>query len=103
MSRAAKERVQALSEQLVKPRQDLGKFEDLPRIPTIASNDGPRVKDKVVIITGCNSPLGIGRASAHQFARNGARAIMICDYNPSNLETHKREIASLYPGVEVQC
>ena len=25
----------------------------------------------------------------------------ICDYNTSNLETHKRELASLYPGVEV--
>ena len=25
----------------------------------------------------------------------------ICDYNDSNLETHKREIASLYPGVDV--
>ena len=56
-----------------------------------------------MIITGCNSPLGIGRATAHQFANNGARAIFICDYNTSNLETHKREIGSLYPEVEVQC
>ncbi len=53
------------------------------------------------ILTGTNSPLGIGRASAHQFAQNGARAVYICDFNDSHLETHKRELASLYPGVEV--
>ncbi|KAK0910206.1 hypothetical protein LTR02_004015 [Friedmanniomyces endolithicus] len=104
MSRAARARVQALSEQLVKPRQDPGTFEDIPRIPTIAGDsNGPRVKDKVIIITGANSPLGIGRATAHQFARNGAQAIFLCDYSTSHLDTHKREIASLYPGVEVQC
>jgi hypothetical protein len=51
--------------------------------------------------TGTNSPLGIGRASAHQYAQNGARAVYICDYNDANLETHKRELASLYPDVDV--
>lgn len=56
---------------------------------------------KVVIITGCNSPIGIGRASAHQFANNGAKAIFICDLNTQYLETHKRELNSLYPGVDV--
>jgi NAD(P)-dependent dehydrogenase (short-subunit alcohol dehydrogenase family) len=45
--------------------------------------------------------LGIGRASAHQFAQNGARAVYICDYNDSNLETHRRELHSLYPSVDV--
>lgn len=25
----------------------------------------------------------------------------ICDYNDSNLATHKRELAALYPGVDV--
>ena len=52
-------------------------------------------------MTGTNSPLGIGRASAHQFAQNGAKALYICDFNDSNLEIHKRELASLYPSVEV--
>jgi NAD(P)-dependent dehydrogenase (short-subunit alcohol dehydrogenase family) len=55
----------------------------------------------LIHIPGTNSPLGIGRASAHQFAQNGARAVYICDFNDSNLETHKRELAALYPGVEV--
>lgn len=56
---------------------------------------------KVVICTGCNSPLGIGRASAHQYASNGAKAIYLCDYKTEFLETHKKELASLFPSVEV--
>lgn len=59
------------------------------------------MKGKVVIVTGANSPLGIGRAAAHQFARNGARAVFICDYATDHLETHRRELAQLYPGVDV--
>lgn len=50
---------------------------------------------------GTNSPTGIGRATAHQFAHNGARAIYMCDSMSTHLETHKRELASLYPAVEV--
>lgn len=102
MSASAKRRLAALSEQLVKPIGDQGTFENIPILKKIAPDStGPRVKGKVVIVTGTNSPLGIGRASAHQFAQNGARAVYICDYNDSNLETHKRELASLYPDVEV--
>merc|ERR1712000_49746 len=41
------------------------------------------------------------RASAHQFAQNGARAVYICDFSDSHLETHKREILSLYPNVDI--
>lgn len=59
------------------------------------------MKDKVIIVTGANSPIGIGRASVHQFAHNGAKAIFVCDYNTSHLETHKRELNSLYPNVEI--
>lgn len=50
---------------------------------------------------GANSPLGIGRASAHQFARNGARAVFVCDYSDQFLATHKREVEALYPDVDV--
>src|ERR1700712_231211 len=77
-----------------------------------------RVKDKVVIVTGQNSPIllqvrqtnwttganspnGIGRASAHQFANNGAKAVYICDFADKYLETHKREMNTLYPSVDV--
>ena len=51
--------------------------------------------------TGANSPLGIGRASAHQFAQNGARAIFLCDFNNEHLAVHERELRSLYPDVDV--
>lgn len=51
---------------------------------------------------GTNSPIGIGRAAAHQFAHNGARAIYLCDYASNHLETHKRELQQLYPEVEIQ-
>jgi NAD(P)-dependent dehydrogenase (short-subunit alcohol dehydrogenase family) len=54
-----------------------------------------------MIQIGANSPLGIGRASAHQFARNGAKAIFICDFASTHLETHKRELNSLYPAVDI--
>ncbi|KAF4556498.1 Enoyl-(Acyl carrier protein) reductase-like protein 34 [Elsinoe fawcettii] len=103
MTSAPKKRLDALSEQLAVPRVDPGKFEDITKIPTIAKVDsnGPRVKGKVVIVTGTNSPLGIGRAAAHQFARNEAKAVYICDFATTYLETHKRELNSLYPSVQV--
>ncbi|PKX95226.1 SDR family NAD(P)-dependent oxidoreductase [Aspergillus novofumigatus IBT 16806] len=103
MSGVAKRRLQAVSQQLVEGIPDAGKFEDIPRIRTVAPDSvGPRVKDKVVIVTGANSPAGIGRASAHQYAHNGAKAVYLCDFTDTHLGTHKREIESLYPGVEVQ-
>lgn len=46
-------------------------------------------------------PLGIGRATAHQYAHNGARALYICDFNDTHLPTHARELQSLYPSVDV--
>ncbi|KAJ5584831.1 uncharacterized protein N7459_004631 [Penicillium hispanicum] len=102
MSAAAKQRLQALSKQLVEGIPDEGTFEGIPRIRHVSSNSiGPRTKDKVVIVTGANSPSGIGRASAHQFANNGAKAVYICDYSDTHLATHKREMRSLYPGVDV--
>lgn len=51
--------------------------------------------------TGANSPLGIGRAACHHFANNGARAVYVCDYKSEHLETHKRELESLYPSVAI--
>lgn len=77
------------------------------------------MKGKVIIITGkspinpqtssyttytspgANSPIGIGRASAHQFARHGALAIYLCDFSSTHLDIHKRELNSLYPTVHI--
>lgn len=104
MASAPKQRLQQLSEQLQVPPADTAKFEDIPKIRRIAPDStGQRVKGKVVIITGANSPLGIGRASAHQFANNGAQAIYLCDYSNEHLAVHQRELQSLYPSVEVHC
>ncbi|KAJ5506951.1 hypothetical protein LT330_007733 [Penicillium expansum] len=102
MSAAAKQRLQALSKQLVEGIPSEGTFEDIPKIRHVADDSaGPRVKDKVVIVTGANSPNGIGRASAHQFANNGAKAVYICDFSDTHLATHKRELESLYPNVDI--
>lgn len=59
------------------------------------------MKDLVTIVSGTNSPAGIGRATAHQYAHNGAKAVYLCDFATTYLETHKREINTLYPAVEV--
>ncbi|KAI1950490.1 hypothetical protein LOZ57_002049 [Ophidiomyces ophidiicola] len=102
MTAVAKRRLGALSQQLVEGIPDAGAFEDIPRIREVAPDSvGPRCKDKVVIITGANSPIGIGHASAHQFARNGAKAVFICDFADTYLDVHKRELQSLYPNVDV--
>jgi NAD(P)-dependent dehydrogenase (short-subunit alcohol dehydrogenase family) len=45
--------------------------------------------------------MGIGRATAHQFAQNGAKAVYICDFEDRYLGYHERQIKSLYPAVEV--
>ncbi|KKZ66828.1 3-oxoacyl-[acyl-carrier protein] reductase [[Emmonsia] crescens] len=102
MTSVAKQRLQAISQQLAEGIPDAGTFENIPRIREVAPDSvGPRVKGKVVIVTGANSPIGIGRASAHQFARNGAKAVFLCDFADSYLAVHKRELESLYPGVDI--
>ncbi|KAI1506714.1 3-oxoacyl-acyl carrier protein reductase [Biscogniauxia marginata] len=103
MSDNAKRRIAALGNQLSPQNTTADASSDgVPAIKKIAGkSNGPRVEGKVVIITGTNSNLGIGRASAHQFAENGAKAIYICDFDSKNLEAHKREINSLYPNVDV--
>ncbi|KAI0025298.1 putative 3-oxoacyl-reductase FabG [Xylariomycetidae sp. FL0641] len=96
MSDSAKQRIAALGNQL-SPQNAA-----IPAIRKVAGQSaGPRLQGKVVIVTGANSILGIGRASAHLFAENRARALYICDYDGKNLETHKRDIRSAYPEVDV--
>lgn len=43
----------------------------------------------------------MGRATAHFFAANGAKAVYICDYVDQHLSEHEAEIKRLYPGVDV--
>jgi hypothetical protein len=53
MSAAAKQRLQALSQQLAEGIPTEGSFEDIPRIRHVAGDSvGPRVKGKVIIVTG---------------------------------------------------
>ncbi|OAK98641.1 NAD(P)-binding protein [Phaeosphaeriaceae sp. SRC1lsM3a] len=91
-----------VSKELSEPIPESASFEGMPGVRTVAGDLGnQRVKDKVIIVTGANSPIGIGRASAHQFARHGARALYLCDFSSSHLDLHKRELSSLYPSVDV--
>lgn len=106
MSEKAAERIQAIGKQLLPPINKVA-----------AGSSTPRVQGKVIIITGINpqvrkhnitnihlgvnSALGIGRATAHQYAESGARAIYLCDFDDSNLEAHKQEITASFPSVEI--
>ncbi|KIV86686.1 hypothetical protein PV11_02283 [Exophiala sideris] len=104
MTAVPKRRLTALTKQLVEGIPSEGTFEDIPRIRHVAGpSAGQRVQGKVVIVTGCNSTIGIGRASAHQYAQNGAKAVYICDYATDHLDKHKREMSQLYPECEVHC
>ncbi|KAF3766414.1 hypothetical protein M406DRAFT_38383 [Cryphonectria parasitica EP155] len=109
MASSAGDRLNAFNKQIGgTPAAD----ESIPPINQVAAaSNGPRASDKVVIITesqaidiispGANSPLGIGRATAHQFAQNGAKAVYICDYDDKHLSYHKTQITSSYPACEV--
>ncbi|KUI67360.1 3-oxoacyl-[acyl-carrier-protein] reductase FabG [Cytospora mali] len=102
MAEKAKQRLQAIGKQLAPAIIEDEAFDNVPSIKQVAPpSNGPRAQGKVVIITGANSPLGIGRATAHQFAQNGAKAVYICDFDDKYLGYHERQITSLYPGVEV--
>ncbi|KAM0276968.1 hypothetical protein ACHAQH_006203 [Verticillium albo-atrum] len=100
MSQSAKDRISALGNQLAS--NNCSSPTPLPAIRKVAGpSAAPRVEGKVVIITGTNSPLGIGRAAAHQFAENGARALYLCDFDGTHLDAHRAEITAMHPGVEV--
>ncbi|RMZ90378.1 hypothetical protein DV736_g2414, partial [Chaetothyriales sp. CBS 134916] len=103
MTSVPKRRLDALSEQLALGIASEGTYEDIPRIRHVAPpSTGPRIQGKVVIVTGTDSPTGIGRAAAHQFAANGAKAVYLCDWATDHLDTHRREINELYSDVKVE-
>ena len=45
--------------------------------------------------------MGIGRASAYQFAAHQPRALFLCDYSHNQLETYAQDLRSLYPNAEI--
>ena len=53
-------------------------------------------QNKTVLITG--AAVGIGRACAVQFAKNGANVVLV-DYNPDTLKTAEEEIRSITENV----
>lgn len=57
-------------------------------------------KDKVVIITGASS--GIGMAAATEFAKNGAK-VVIAARSTNKLETLKQELSSFTEVLSVKC
>ncbi|TPX31354.1 hypothetical protein SmJEL517_g05284 [Synchytrium microbalum] len=60
-----------------------------------------RLAGKVCIITGCNSAIGIGAASALYFAKSSAAAIYITDVNTSNLPALASLITKNYKQTKV--
>ncbi|ROV97721.1 hypothetical protein VMCG_07430 [Cytospora schulzeri] len=90
MAGNAKERLRAIGQQLAPAVTEEEAFDSVPPIKQVAKPSN-----------GANSPLGIGRATAHQFAQNGAKAVYICDFDDKYLGYHERQIKSLYPGVDV--
>ncbi|KAL1864839.1 hypothetical protein VTK73DRAFT_5619 [Phialemonium thermophilum] len=101
MSESATRRLEAIGKQLSLSSNNATSASIPPVTKVAGDSNGPRAKGKVVIITGANSVLGIGRAAAHQFAQNGARAVYLCDFDDTHLATHKREITSAWPTVDV--
>ncbi|KAF4621310.1 hypothetical protein D9613_000773 [Agrocybe pediades] len=62
---------------------------------------GGKLRNKVCVVTGVGSLLGIGRASALTFAHEGAKHLYLLDYDPTNLPELKSTIEKKYPDVKV--
>ncbi|CAG8627359.1 6694_t:CDS:10 [Acaulospora morrowiae] len=60
-----------------------------------------RLWRKVCIITGAGSEIGLGRATAWTFAKNGARAVYITDFRDELLPQLAKDINAKYPNVQV--
>ncbi|CAZ85820.1 unnamed protein product [Tuber melanosporum] len=74
----------------------------LPPVPMVAGDSvGPRLTGKVAIVTGCNSAIGIGRATALQYARNNLKALFICDFSNTNLPALESELRALAPNTKI--
>lgn len=75
--------------------------QQIVRQATSADGTKGRLHGKIAIITGAGSIMGIGRATAVAFAREGAKAIYVTDLRTELLETLAQELQGSYPGVIV--
>ncbi|KAI5795638.1 hypothetical protein EDC01DRAFT_652998 [Geopyxis carbonaria] len=100
MSKPASDRLAQVASHISAPASSSSST--LPAIAQYAPDSvGKRLQGKIAIITGCNSALGIGRATAHQYAHNGVAGLYICDYDDSNLPALEAELKSQNPGVKI--
>lgn len=60
-----------------------------------------RLDGAVAIVTGVGSLTGIGRASALGFAREGAKALYLLDFDGSNLDDLRTAVLKLAPQCKV--
>lgn len=70
-------------------KQGLNQF--FPQTLT-GKKSGERLEGKIAIVTGGNSIMGIGRATAHLFVQNGVGAVFVCDNEDSNFEMLGEEL-----------
>ncbi|KAH9941002.1 NAD(P)-binding protein [Amylocystis lapponica] len=66
-----------------------------------AAPRGARLRGKVCVITGVGSLRGIGRATALQFAHEGALHLYLVDFDPTNLPGLRTTIETRYPDMRV--
>ena len=90
-------RLKQLSNHILTPHKT-----DYPVLHYASTEPTTRLKDKVAIITGCNSEKGIGRAAATCFAANGAKAVVIADLAKDNLPTWAEELGNRYPETKIE-
>lgn len=67
----------------------------------LAASPSTSLKDKICIITGSNSVIGIGAATAKLFCARGAKAVYVCDYESNNLEELKSTLNKQYPRTQI--
>ncbi|KIX01160.1 uncharacterized protein Z518_08885 [Rhinocladiella mackenziei CBS 650.93] len=91
-------RLKLLTGQVAQPPIiDEGTYKGMPRVARRAGDSRLRYTISLQIIL----LLGMGRAISHQYARNGARAVYICDYADDYLQLHVEELNELYPEVDI--
>ncbi|ODA80997.1 hypothetical protein RJ55_03957 [Drechmeria coniospora] len=99
MAHKAQRRIQAIGQQLQSASPNPSGLASI--IQVAPGSSAARLQGKVAIITGANSPMGIGRATAHQFAESGARALYLCDLDATHLASHKQDMLASFPIVEI--